>query len=294
MKKILYKIINKLGYRIENRGKIIQKEIQYLSKFDIKDNFDIILKARKYIQELDGKFDNLAIVNYNNGFLVSFFNLKIYVESPEEFFILREVFVENDYNFSCDSKSIVIDIGTNIGIASLFFSNLEHVEKIYCFEPIEDTYNQAITNFTLNDKISKVTSVQNIGLGDKTREEFFIFSKYAKGNSGVRGELSPTYLNNTNTVKVPVQINSASEELLRIINENPDRRIIVKMDCEGAEYEIFENLQKSKVINQIDVFMLEWHDKGADTIEKILKSNDFEFFSKGLSPISGLIYAFKK
>lgn len=294
MRKILYKIINDLGYRIENKKKIVNAEIKGLKKFDVKDNFDIIFKARKHIEELEEKFKNISIVNYNKGFLVGFLNLKIYVESAEEFFILKEVFVENDYNFICNDKSVIIDIGTNIGIASLFFSNLPHVEKIYCFEPIEETYNQAIDNFGLNKLISKVESIQNIGLGDKTRQEFFLFNKNSKGNTGIRGELSPSYSNTNTAIKVPVQINSASDELVRIIDENPSKKIVVKMDCEGAEYEIFENLKNSQLLNKIDVFMLEWHDKGAEKIEEILKNNNFEYFSKSLSPISGLIYAYKK
>jgi hypothetical protein len=45
-------------------------------------------------------------------------NLQIYLESPEIFY--SKWFCKNDYNLSSKSK-VVIDIGANIGVSSLFF-----------------------------------------------------------------------------------------------------------------------------------------------------------------------------
>lgn len=294
MKKIVYKLINKFGFKVENKKKFIEREKELLKKYNINENFDLIFKSRKFIHSLNQKYSDFNLINQDTGFIVSFLNLKIFVESAEEFFILSEVFVENDYNFSANSKSIIIDIGANIGISSLFFSNLKWVDKIYSFEPVKATFEQASYNFSINDSICKVVSFKNIGLGGYTRKEFFVFNKLVKGNTGIRGELSPSYNNIQDSVKVEVQINDASEEILKILKDNTNKKIVVKMDCEGAEYEIFENLHKSGIISSIDVFMLEWHDKGAQMIEEILKNAGFEFFSKTLSPISGLIYAYKK
>lgn len=294
MKKYIYSIINKLGYKIENRQHLVDNEMLYLSKFKITENINLLYRARVYVKKINEFYNDLEIINHLNGFIFKFSNVSIFVESPEEIFIISEVFVEYDYNFVSNQSSIIIDIGANIGISSIFFSTLKYVDKIYSFEPVLETYNQAKYNFSLNKSCNKIKEINNFGLGKNNRTEVFIFNKDMKGNTGVRGLLSPSYAANTfNVTEVEVLIKNASEILSRIIDDNKGKKIIVKMDCEGAEYEIFENLSVSGILKKIDILMLEWHDKGATQIEKLLQDANFNSFSRNLGQNSGMIYACK-
>lgn len=292
MRYAFYKLINKLGYKIENRNNIKLNKINSLKKFHVISNHDLLYNAQEFVFKLEKEFSDFRIESHEEGFLVYFFNLKIYVESVEEFYILSEVFIEKDYNFITSEKVVIVDIGTNIGIASLFFSAMENVEKIYSFEPVLQTYNQAKLNFENNSISKKIAVFSNFGLGKNNREETFIFDKKVKGNTGVRGKLSNSYANNADVELAQVIIKNASEEFNTIINQNPNKKIVVKMDCEGAEYEIFESLS-NEILQSVSIFMIEWHDKGSDVIVQKLLENNFNIFLRELAPNAGIIYASK-
>jgi FkbM family methyltransferase len=289
MKHCLYKLINRLGYRIERKRSREEVWPEHL-KFEIKKHKELLFNSKEYIQKIHSRYKELMLSDHKRGFIVSFNGLNFYIESTEEFHILEEIFLVHDYMFDTIQSSIVIDIGANIGISSLFFSQMQNVKAIYAFEPVQETFYQAQYNLSLN-KTNKVVSLRNIGLGHEERTEEFIYNRLTKGNTGIRGILSPTMASNSNNEMVTVSIKSATTELQGIIELYPEDAIAIKMDCEGAEYEILENLDKSGLLTKIDVLMLEWHDKGSDVIEKVLINNGFTIFSTILGENAGIIYA---
>lgn len=292
MKKKLYNLISKLGFKIENKRKEQVRREKIVSKYSVKQRIPLLVRSFVFIQSISQKYKDLQISDFKEGVLVEFDNFKIYVESYEEFFILDEVFVQNDYNFITKEKVVVVDIGSNIGTSCLFFSKLDNVQKIYAYEPVKETYEQAKLNLHLNKDLSKVEQFNNFGLGKNDRDEIFLFDKNVKGNTGVRGEMSSSF-KLENVVETKVVIKNAAEQINLVTEANPEYKIVVKMDCEGGEYEIFEILSKSGIINKIDYLMLEWHDKGAEFLEDILYENGFIFFSHRLAVNSGMIYAVK-
>ncbi len=293
MRRFIYNLLGRLGYKIENKAKDRERKVNFLAKFNISENLDLAVKGYSFIQSLDIYYVDLRIGDSGNGITLEFDGVKIYVETYEELLIVNEIFVKCDYNFSTEGRITVIDIGTNIGLASIFFSKVGNVDKIYAFEPVLDTYNQALVNFELNDKMLKVEGFYNVGLGNTDRIDVFLFNKNVKGNTGIRGVKSTSF-SEAEVVETEVIIKRASIEINKIISKNLGQKIVVKIDCEGAEYEIFDDLDEAKCLNNIDIILLEWHDNGSEHLEQILKKNGFSYFLQNLSQNTGMIYAYKR
>lgn len=289
MKYQLYKFINNLGYNVINKRKKEKNIWKKLDKYKIRVHKDLLYNSAAYIFQFEKAYKDFSVLENEEFLIIKFCGLIFEIESTEELLILSEIFLEKDYNFICNSHCVVIDIGANVGIASIFFSQKDYVKKIYSFEPVIDTFRIAEQNFK-NNNIKKIKGFYNFGLGANNRVEDFFFNKNLKGNSGLRGFLSPSYNRSSIvTESRTVEIKKASDVLEPIIKENQDLKIVVKIDCEGAEYEIIENLSKENLLKNIDIIMIEWHDRGAKVIEDYLTINNFTIFSRSLG-ITGLIY----
>ena len=139
MKQIVHNILKKAGFRFINRNKMFKKRLEYLAKYPVIKHTELFLEAYEYVIKLEKYFPVIHFKDANQGICVSIDGLEIIVESFEEFFIIAEIFIDYDYNFLLNEEVVVLDIGMNIGIASLFFSKMNAVTKVYGFEPVADT-----------------------------------------------------------------------------------------------------------------------------------------------------------
>ena len=220
-----------------------------------------------------------------------FDNKRIIISNVSDIFIINEIFVEKCYNFILPSEETitVIDVGMNVGLASLFFAENRQVDKVYGFEPFLPTYELAQQNFSYNPKISKKIVSFGYGLGKK---EESITVNYNPEKPGINATLnkSPWF---DNDVYKKVSIQPANKIVANIIEEGNHSSVLLKIDCEGAEYAIFESLFSHKLPKQINIIMLEWHFQGSEMLEQPLAKNGFKLISSSLGDNSGLIYAIR-
>lgn len=203
-------------------------------------------------------------------------------------YLVIEVFIRSEYDLNLRGDSILIDIGMNRAAASLLFAANENIRKIYAYEPFKPTFEMAKKNLELNPNLSDKIIPLNFGLG---KAEATLEVPYtAKASVG----MSTTYdvcQGKENVRKETVVIKDAAEEIVSILEGNEDKHIIVKCDCEGAEFEIFERLRERDLVNKLDIVMMEYHFEKPDRLVDILTENAFAVQTRTSSRKTGYIYA---
>ena len=182
--------------------------------------------------------------------------IKIRVRSTD-LMALTNVWMINEYeieDFEINANDTVIDIGAHIGLFSLLVSQLCKTGKILSFEPISENFDLLVSNLKLNH-------VNNV----------LPFNLAVSKNLG-RLEL---FLNNDQSAhsifsKNLKSISVESTSLQKIFDENKISSCkLLKLDCEGAEYEIIDSLPP-ECFDKIQNMAIEYH--LADTKPELVKN----------------------
>ena len=204
--------------------------------------------------------------------------------------IIKEVFLQKDYTLYFIDDAVLIDIGMNRGVSSLLFATYPNIKKIYSFEPFKPTFELAQKNLEINPQLSEKINAFNFGLG---KSETMLELPYIDKSTGGMSTTRDVCRGEKKVKNETVVIKDAAKEIKSILTENKNRYVIVKCDCEGAEFEIFERLNEEKLIGKIDVILLEYHFNKPDGLISILAQNGFAVRTKILSEkmSTGYIYA---
>jgi FkbM family methyltransferase len=203
---------------------------------------------------------------------------------------IDEIFYKNVYNAVFDRAACVIDIGMNIGLVSLKLAKCPTVKEIHSFEPFQSTYDRALANIRLNSDIEDKILTYKFGLG-ATDEELTVLID----DESDSGKLSTRSAKSGAPKQIAIR--NAASALEPIIRSAKKRKldIIAKIDCEGSEFAIFQQLDKHELIPDIAAFMVEWHrcvdgKTQFDLMEPLLR-HDFLVFDVSRKEGNGFFYA---
>ena len=196
--------------------------------------------------------------------------LLTYFNKAELNILLDEIFNKKIYDIDLETTTpIIFDVGAHIGLATIFFNQKYPLARITAFEPNPNTFPLLEENTYFNN-IHNVT-LHNVALGKKSSQRtLFIDSS----NNG--GFSTASFMKNAwNGTQESLGIEVITEPLSKYINSTID---LVKMDVEGTEQEIIEELEESGKIRNIKNIIIEFHPTEKQDIEKIkniLKKNGF-------------------
>lgn len=235
-------IDNKKYDRLFRVGKKARIEICYYSS----ENNRIYLKTE----------DNITVAtDQNYNMLIEVLITKIYSLPPHV----------SNYQF------YVFDIGMNRGYTSLYFANMKNCKRIFGFEIDNQSYRWAIENFSLNDNISSKIEHYNFGLWNETKEiDIFSYEDdycTTVSNNEVKNENDSIQRKYSKKKAKVLKSSQILADIFEKIEKTPLR--ILKIDIEGAEYMVFDDLFKHNLIDEFDLLIGECHN-GITELEKYL------------------------
>ena len=165
----------------------------------------------------------------------------------------------DDYNFdSIDFKDgdVVIDIGGNIGTVSIYLAKKYPFLKIYAFEPVKQNYENFLKNIELNNINKDIIKVFNLAI-TKDRRDVILTSPF--DNSGA-SNIYNNFRGSGNIISNnDISIKSITFDDI-FSNNNISKCKLLKIDCEGAEYEILYSANVENLKN-CEYMRAEFHGK---------------------------------
>ena len=266
---------------------------------------DNLQRYRQYFFKDEEK--NLIKFNTNDLFLLCYFNnMEILSFSPVEnkllikdkygtilatdnrYFNISEVIAYDTYSiphlYEFDDF-VVFDIGMNRGYASLRFAEFNNCSKVYGFEIDDVTYNKAVYNKKLNPQLADKLRFYNFGISDKNSSEKLYFVKGADTLSTLEADyIDIQYPSKAAKDKVEtkiVDVMRASEVIENFIKlDDIKSKIVLKIDTEGSEYKIIDDLIQTNTIQNIDVIMGEAHKFGENDFDLKLENAGFKLIKR--------------
>ena len=190
-----------------------------------------------------------------------FMGFKIkYADQKTLEFMFKEIFVKGEYYFKSSKDSpVIIDCGSNIGISLIFFKSIYPKCEIISFEPSKEVFSCLKENVESN-KFASV-KMYNQALSGTEGTIPFYFDAFNPGDLRM----------STNFQRMPKERRIVKSVLLsKTITREVD---FLKIDIEGSELEVLNELYESGRIRSVKQMAIEYHhhiDTNTDKLSSIL------------------------
>ena len=187
----------------------------------------------------------------------------------------KEIFSNEIYKIKLD-KNIpkIIDAGAYIGLSTLYFKTIYPKAKILSFEPNPNIFPLLEENIEINDL--KGVTLKKLALGNKKAIRNLYIDSSNNYSFSTSSFIKDAWNGEQHTSPIEVKV----EKLSDYISENVD---LLKMDIEGAEKEVLEELRDSNKLHLIRNIIFEFHPSKINQLnhlKNILSSNNMDITIK--------------
>lgn len=181
------------------------------------------------------------VVELRNGIRIHFSS------APDDLSTVVVVFLKKDYG-EIPEHGVVIDIGANIGVFSLYAVS-RGASRVFAFEPNREAYDVLVRNIESNNLSSKILPF-NLAVGGGGYDTVNI-PRVSSAHNRTLKLVSESHKDQYDTVSCIT--------LEKILSASGVEHVdLLKMDCEGAEYEILEGTS-DRTLSSIQRLRMEYH-----------------------------------
>lgn len=222
---------------------------------------DMLLNVNKRLELLERKIDVGLSDKVNKNKIVNARIFDLDLKFRDRFLSVTVPFVEKELNhnnyfdlskYNFKPGDVVIDIGANVGVVSIYLAKKYPFLKIFAFEPSKVNYGNFLYNIKLNNVKSDCLNAFNLAVTGNGRLVRMHERRYNSGCATVDSGLFDT--NDSNDESLIKSITLA--EIFSKFNLSKVK--LLKIDCEGSEYEIFDKSTES-LLSKIDAIACELH-----------------------------------
>ena len=184
-----------------------------------------------------------------------------YTNQSHALFLVHEIFVNGAYQFdSSNPRPRIVDCGANVGAALLFFKAFRSDAEVLAFEPDPTTFarlKQTIASNHLQGVIA-----ENAAVGEKEGTVAFYSSRADPGS--LTASVKPSWGGDA----------SQQVRVVRLSDWIREPVDFLKLDVEGAEYEVIRDLIATDAIRWVREAVIEYHelDSEPDGVPRMIEA----------------------
>jgi hypothetical protein len=232
--------------------------------------------------------------------------VRLSIRSAEEILSLKRLLIDGVYNKQFSRPVVVLDIGMNAGLATIYFANNPNVVVVLGYEPCEKQYNRAMYNISLNPLLSRKIQLSKVGISDSKFKSIAmsppeVTTQHSLFTSRIDYGMGPKF------DYEEINIEDAAEILDSIIIDYPGFDIVVNINLEHPEYHIdgvseyhlIRRLYNAEMLKLIDTIILRWRKSNSkhspsDISRQLSESGFSVLILSPYHPGEGILYAVRR